>query len=132
MSRQVSTVTIAASASLSDAVNIGGEYTLVGILVPSTWTAADITIAGAVHPGTTQAITFGGPATPLEDTLTYVPVNDLDSEFIITSVPTSGGALITIPDGLLEGVQFLKIRSGTAAAPVVQAGARTIQLVVAE
>lgn len=133
MARQVHDAVIANGASQSSIVDCGSEYTLVGIQVPAAWTAADISLLGAVHTGKTTPTTYGeSPQDALEAELTFFQVNDLDSEFTITSIPTTGGTLIAIPDGLLEGIQFLKIRSGTAAAPVNQAAARTLRCVLSE
>lgn len=138
MARQVHDAVIANGASQSSIVDCGSEYTAVGIEIPAAWTAADITLLGAVHTGKTTPATWGqSPQDTLEAALTFTPIyltttGLTTAEFIITPVPTTGGGLIVFPDGLLEGVQFLKIRSGTAAAAVVQGAARTLRVVLSE
>lgn len=133
MARQVHDAVIANGASQSSIVDCGSEYTLVGIQVPSTWTAADITLLGAAHTGFTAATTWGqSPQDVLEGQLTFAPVFTATAEYVLTAIPTSGGSLIAIPDGVLEGVQFLKIRSGTSSAPVNQGAARTLRCVLSE
>lgn len=137
MARQVHDAVILSGASQSSIVDCGSEYTLVGIEVPAAWTAADITLLGATHTGKTTPTAWGvNPQDALEAQLTFKPVYLADGltgvEYKVTAVPTTGGALITIPDGVLEGVQFLKVRSGTAAAPVVQGADRNIRCVLGE
>lgn len=133
MARQVQDTVIASGTAVSGVVDCGSEYTLVGIEIPTTWTAADITLLGATHTGKTPGTAFGeSPQDKLEAQLTFRSVVDsTGTEFKVT-VGATGDKLIAIPDYLLEGVQFLKVRSGTAAAPVNQAADRQIRLVVAE
>lgn len=128
--RRYGQVTITAGQSLSDAYDVGEYGTLVGIIVP-TWTAADLSLEAAGTDGRTQPLTFGGPGGSAEfrDGLTYRPVFDaeIDAEWGV-SVAT-GNVYVAIHDGELAGLQFIKVRSGTSAAPVVQAGTITITLV---
>lgn len=133
MARQVHDAVILSGASQSSIVDCGSEYTLVGIEVPTAWTAADITLLGATHTGKTTPTAWGvNPQDALEAQLTFKPVFTATAEYVITAVPTTGGSLVAIPDGVLEGVQFLKIRSGTNALPVVQGADRNLRCVLSE
>lgn len=103
------TVTIANGASLSGAVDLGSTR-LIGIVMPAAWTAANLTFQAAV------------------DGVTYSNLyDDLGNEYTVTA-STSRHILIA-PDDYI-GIQFLKVRSGTSGAAVVQAAARVITLVV--
>ena len=83
---------------------------LVGVELPATWTAADITLQ-ASSDGTTFKNVFNADGT----------------EFKITAPPA--GSMIPLA-GILDtmGMRFIKVRSGTAAVPVNQLAARTIRL----
>lgn len=128
--RRYGQVTILSGQSLSDAYDVGEFETLTGIIVPA-WTSASLTLAGGLYDGRTPAYTYGGPnsATEFRDSLTYTPVFDegADAEFTVTAA--TGGIYIAVDGAKLAGVQFLKVRSGTSAAPVVQAADRVITLV---
>lgn len=106
-------LTIANSASLSDAVDLQGK-TLVGLLLSTSWTAAAITFAGSI------------------DGTNYYPVYTKDGEYSIASgnVPTSNGALFALDPAVFASFRYLKARSGTAASAVNQGGARTLTPVV--
>lgn len=102
---------IASGASLSDAVNLGLKR-IIGIVMPSAWTAAAITLQGSV------------------DGTNYFDLhNDSGTEISIT-VAASRFVLITTRGW--PAVPYVKIRSGTTSVPVVQAAERTVTLVVAE
>lgn len=99
---------IANGASLSGAYALNGEH-LVGIAMPAAWTAAVMTFQGSV------------------DGLTYQSCYDMSGNEITVQ---AGQALNHgIPPGALAGWKFLKIRSGTTAAPVSQGAARTVTMV---
>lgn len=104
----VLSVTIANGASLSDAAAIG-VGTLVGIQLP-TFTSAKLTFQGSF------------------DGVTFVDVVD-SSAAAVEYAASTGAVYIKAPADLL-GVPYLKVRSGTAGAPVAQGAARTIQLIV--
>jgi hypothetical protein len=95
------TVTIAINQSLSGAVQVDGK--LVGIILPTGWTAAAVTFLGAT--------TLGG---------TYAPIYDAGVERTIASADAVAGRMILLPLSDWLGVKFLKIRSGTAATAVAQ------------
>ena len=104
------TALIAAGASLSAAVSIGAGL-LVGILVPSGWTAASLTFQTSV------------------DGVNWFDVyDDLSNELTVTVASTGGCYILFDPDEWL-GVNMLRVRSGTTAAPVNQVGAAAITLV---
>lgn len=132
MSRQVHDATIASGQSLSSIIDLGGEYTLCAVEVPTTWTAADITFQAATHTGKTTPATYGvSPQDALESVLTFRDLYDATGvEYKLTA--STGNKILFIADGVLEGVQFLKLRSGTTAAPVAQGGDRTLRVVGAE
>jgi hypothetical protein len=130
--RRVGEVTIANGASLSDAYDVGENETLTGLYIP-TFTSAVITLAVA-FPGTmTKAYTYGGPdgSTEFRDGLTYVPLavsNGVTSAEWTTGA-TTGGLYLAIDGTQLAGAQYIRVRSGTNAAPVVQGGARQIGVI---
>lgn len=128
--RRFGVVTIANGASLSDAYDIGENETLTGIILPA-WTSAALTLT-AGNPGTmTPAYNWGGPngTTEFRDGLTYVGVVDesTDAEFAVAAA--TGGIYIAIDGTKLAGLQYIRVRSGTQAAPVVQAAERLITIV---
>lgn len=100
--------TIANGQSLSGAVNLGNRV-VVGLLMPATWTAADLTFQASID-GTTYADMYdigGNEVTAVADASQY----------------------IAISPSLWAGALFLKVRSGTTGTPVNQGGARDIVLV---
>ena len=99
---------IANAASLSDAQQLNG---LMGeaIVMPATWTAAGLSFEACE--------TEAG---------TYLPLVDaLGVEITLT---VAAATRVVLPMGLLRGHNFIKLRSGTSAAPVVQGGARAVTL----
>lgn len=96
--------------ALSPAVQLNGLM-LEAITMPAAWTAA--TLAFAVSE------TEAGTYRPLAD-------------FLGTEIQISAaaGAVVQIPMGAVRGHNWLKVQSGTAAVPVVQAAARTLTLLV--
>lgn len=133
MARQVHDAVIANGASQSSIIDCGSEYTLCSVEVPTSWTAADITFLGATHTGNTAPATWGdSPQDELEALLTFRPIIiPAGTEYTLVLGGT-GDKIVAIPEGVLEGVQFLKIRSGTAAAPVNQGAARTLRCTLSE
>jgi hypothetical protein len=95
--------TIANGASLSGAVAMG-PLTLVGISMPATWTAAVLTFQVSPDGGTTWQELY----------------DDSGSE---VTFQAAGGRYISIqnyPSYLWRGINMVKVRSGTSAAPVNQ------------
>lgn len=105
-------VTIAAGASLSSAANLGDKI-LCAILIPAAWTAAAITF---------QVSDDGG--------LTWFELYDAagnEETVLAANVPAGGRIYLDSSD--FGSVDFVKIRSGTLAAPVNQISAVTLTLV---
>jgi len=100
--------TIAASASLSSAVHIGGRWTLVGVKYPAAWTAAVLSFQVSFD-GVNFFNLLDDAGSELTKTVAVSEFRELDASEFKTAI-------------------FLKVRSGTAASPVVQAAARTISL----
>lgn len=101
------TATIALNASLSGAVHLGSGV-LTGIVMPAAWTAAGLTFQVSADGTTYNNLydEFGGEVAVTVDASRFVRLNP--SEWL--------------------GVQYVKIRSGTAALAVNQAAARTLLL----
>jgi hypothetical protein len=103
------TATIAASGSLSDAIETGGG-TFTGIIMPAAWTAAALTFQGSVD-GTNffnLYDEFGTEVSYAADASRFIRIGPSDN----FSVPV------------------LRIRSGPAASAVTQAAERIITIVL--
>lgn len=106
------TVTITNGTSLSGAIDLGSS-SLSGILIPAAWTAAGLSFA--------VSTSLAG---------TYVPLwNGFGSEYTIPSASVVANQFITIPMVDFLGIQFIKVRSGTAASAVNQGADRILTLV---
>lgn len=103
-------VTIASSASLSTAVDLGDQR-LHRIVMPAGWTSAAITFQGS-YDGTTYSdlYTDGG-------------------EYTLSSSVAGASRAILVDQSLFYGIRYLKVRSGTSGAAVNQGSARTLVLV---
>ena len=98
---------IANGASLSIGYSLQGRI-LTGVYMPAAWTAAGLTFQASY------------------DGVTWFNVYDTTGELTIT---TAAASLYLALDGTkFLGVNFLKVRSGTAGVPVAQGGARTLTL----
>jgi hypothetical protein len=104
--RSVQTATILSGASLSDAIDCG-DGSLIGIIMPATWTAGGLHLAGSMD-GTTYY--------PLYDT----PGNEIGVATALASYMYAFDPSLCIPP------RYIKIRSGTAGTPVNQAADRTL------
>jgi hypothetical protein len=102
------TATIANAASLSDAIDISGT-TLVGYIIPSSWTAADITFTASV------------------DGTNFYNVYDQFGNEIKHTVSTS--RYVTLPPSDFASIRFIKLRSGTSSSAITQGAERLIKLV---
>lgn len=100
---------IAAAGSLSAAVDLGDQR-LQRIDMPAAWTAA--------------ALTF--QASP--DGVTYRNLHNAAGEI---SVPADVDRSIAVDPEIFASIRYIKVRSGTAAAPINQLAARTLVLVTA-
>lgn len=103
-------VTIAAGQSLSAAIDTHG-WRLVAIGMPAAWNAAGLTFQAAES----EAGTFRN-------------VYDGTGEKTITTADASRWVLVSPID--FAGLRFLKIRSGTAGAAVVQTAERVLHVMV--
>lgn len=106
---------IAAGQSLSPEADLGGFGSLVGIQVPANWTTAGISFQCSIDGGATWAEITDIVGTP-------IAVGSL-----------TGGTLVyfvALDPAKFRGVRAIKIRSGTQAAPVVQANTVTLGLVL--
>lgn len=112
-SLNVIAIQIGAAASLSGEVDIGVQ-SLVGIVVPTNWTTAGISLQASYDGGTTWSELVDQTATA------------------IGSSSLTGGTLsyfVAVDPTKLRGIRSLKIRSGTQAAPVSQVASVTLQLI---
>lgn len=101
-------VTIDAGSALSAAVDLDG-VALVGIQMPASWTAANLTFQVSA------------------DGVTYADLyNQSGSEVVVTA---AANRYIALDPTLFQGIRRLKIRSGTSGTPVNQAASRTLLLV---
>ncbi len=109
----LATATIANGTSLSAAVQVSGK--LVGIITPAAWTPASMTFQGS------------------QDGVTYVDLYDDITERAIASaaIPTAAARMLALSLNNWLCVNYIKVRSGPAAAAVNQAASRAIQLILA-
>lgn len=105
----VQTAVIANAASLSGEIDLGGVKEF-AIVMPAAWTAANLTFQSAsVSGGTLQDV-----------------YDDVGTEVTVTA---AAGRTIGVSKAALNGLRFLKIRSGTAAVPVAQGAERTLTII---
>lgn len=110
INRTKAAVTIAASASLSDAADLLG-YDLVAIHFPAAWTAASITFQGS------------------EDGITYGNIYDSAGTEVAYAGAAADRVVLVNTAHLGQFPRFVKVRSGTAGVPVVQVAAAIITLI---
>ena len=103
------TVTIADGASLSGAINLH-NMTLVSLQIPASWTSAKISFAASL-----DDTTFGSLLTPTGE--------------IASTAALADGNVLALDPSAFFGQQYLKVRSGTAAAATNQTGAKIIRVV---
>jgi len=105
--------TIAINTALSDAITLT-DNVLCAVEFPGTWTAASLSFS----------VSWDGS--------TYTPLYIVSSALAATEYAiTSPAASITIAldPAIFASVRYVKLRSGTAAATVNQAAARSIRLI---
>ncbi|MBM3744170.1 MAG: hypothetical protein FJW34_00060 [Acidobacteria bacterium] len=102
------TATIALGESLSGAVFIGGEFSLIAIEYPAAWDAAGIAFQVSLD-GSNWHILRDDAGTELTNTVTAGQFREVDSSQFKSAI-------------------WLKIRSGTSSVPVAQTAARTLIL----
>lgn len=99
--------------SVTTPINLGGA-TLVGVYLPPEFDGAELTFQSSPNPGN------GGPWFDVQ----------YDGAELFEAV-TAGGYIAVNPAPFI-GVNNMRIRSGTAAAPTAQAGDVTLTLMLAE
>lgn len=107
------TATIANGTSLSGAAQVSGK--VVGVITPAAWTAAAMTFSVS------------------QDNVTYINLYDDATERTIASasIPTAESRMLALSLVNWLTVNWIKVRSGTAAAAVNQGAARSVILVLA-
>jgi hypothetical protein len=96
---------IASGAALSESLRLNNGN-LVGLILPATWTEADVTVQ-ASRDGSTWHDVYDAEGTEL-------------------TVVGTAGAWMLFPAGAFNGIEFIRFRSGTTATPVNQEAARTL------
>ena len=98
------TITIATSTTVSDAIDIGSSK-LVGIVMPSTWTAADIKFQAAAPGSTTfntvidaagNDVTVLSPVASKHVALSYVGVEGLGTIKVVSTNAQAGNRVLTL------------------------------------
>lgn len=109
-------VTIASSASLSDARDLGlttSGAKFVGIVMPASWDTADLTFQGS------------------DDNATFNNVyDDNDAEVTVQAGSARSIGFRNEVQQALSAFRFIKVRSGSAASPVTQSASRILNLLV--
>ena len=111
------TTTIASGSSLSGVIDMSAfalnkdNYRLFGIVMPSAWTAANLTFQASYDGGTTW-------------------VNVWDATGDEMSVMADANRWIALIPDALSPISFLKIRSGSSSSAVNQASDRTLNLIL--
>lgn len=108
-------VVIASGQSLSTACDLGADE-LIGFVMPSAWTAANITFAASFDNGTTYGVVKDAADSEVSVTMTSYVANEVR---LLSPVST-------------QALYNFKLRSGTSSVPVNQAAARTITLILKE
>ncbi len=121
----VKPVMIANGTAVSTIAYIGdGDF--IGLVMPAGWDAAGITFQGGVAlPNTPVA---QSPATETGPPVFANLFNQGGNEVTITS--PAAGEQITIPEDMINGCEWIKIRSGTSGSPVNQTADRTLYVIV--
>jgi hypothetical protein len=101
--------TIQSGQSLSAEADIGAQ-TLVGIMVPSTWTTAPMSFQVSI------------------DDVAFVEFQSFEQSLPAASV--AGGTYLAVDPQVWRGINIIKVRSGTLASPVNQTSTVTLELVV--
>lgn len=100
---------IASGTSLSAAIDLRGT-TMVGVIMPASWTTANLSFQASV------------------DGQNYYDIYDMSGTE--ESVAADASRFIAINPSELAGVRYIKLRSGTTGTPVNQGADRTLSLVV--
>lgn len=103
---EIEDVVIASGQSLSAVLKLNGRV-MVGVYMPSTWTAAGLTFQGS------------------PDGDTYYNIYSATAEVSATAIAS---VFVALDPMNFFGCNFVKIRSGTAGVPVNQAADRTLKV----
>lgn len=95
---------IATSGSLTAIINLRGHI-LYGMFMPAVWTTAGVTFSGSV------------------DGTTFADIHNDSGEVLVVG---TAGKYFSVDPLDFSGINYLQVRSGTAATPVAQAAERTI------
>lgn len=106
---KVISFTIANGESLSESIDITGIKKPRRVIMPSAWTAANLTFQGSY------------------DDSTFNDVYDYNGTEL--NVTAAASRTIELPFTTLDGIRYLKVRSGTAGVAVNQGAERTLYLV---
>jgi hypothetical protein len=98
--------TIANGESQSNSMGVG-EMSLLAIVMPASWTAANLTFLGSYDNGTT-----------------FQPLHEMDGDEI--TVVTAASRTCILDPAVFTGLDYVKIRSCTTGGPVNQGAARTL------
>src|SRR3990167_2370824 len=98
ITQQTFALTIAASASLSDAAVIGGLVPI-GVVMSAAWTAADLAFEVSHDGGTT-----------------FKPLYGMDAEVAVSVA--AANRYVALDPSKFVGINALKIRSGSSGSPV--------------
>lgn len=114
-------VTIPNGAALSNAIGVGADR-IVGIVMPTDWTAANLTLQAAVDQSATNppVITWGNV------------VDDAGAELVLAAAPDADEYVAIADSRALLALGVVRIRSGTAGAPVNQAAERVLYLITTD
>ena len=104
--------TIANAASLSGTVQVPPGMSLKAILMPAAWTAAALTFQVSY------------------DNVNFFNMFNETAEYSVASAAASASQAVMLDQTKWDSVRFLKVRSGTAAAPVAQGAQRLLTLVL--
>ena len=104
--------TIAAGASLSGPCPLGA-LTLVGISMPAVWTTAPLTFQVSPDGGITWQELYDGAG----------------NEIAVTAAANQFVVPLADPSYLWRGINMVQVRSGTLAAPTIQAAGAIVNLV---
>lgn len=97
-----------ANGQSTSSVDLQGK-TLIGVVFPGTWTAANLTFLGSVDGGTFNSL------------------YDAGAEINVTSAAAS--RYVVLSPSTFVGLKLLKLRSGTSATPVQQGADRAMLLI---
>ena len=118
------TATIANGAATSDAVQVLFRE-VVGIVIPSAWTAAGVAFTMSPDGGTTYY-----PVKRPEVGTTNAPIPVKNLELLAADIPTGTATFIPLPAEWFKGATHIKVLSQTTGSGVNQGAARSVLVVM--